>query len=98
LFYGFALVNYKLSVYNKISVLFLPIYSKCHKYSPSAPSKAYDKMVSRKPGVIFNPEQVIDYVIKPGKERPNEELAKVYYDVSTILCITLFDDMKQFSC
>ncbi|XP_031553168.1 nipped-B-like protein [Actinia tenebrosa] len=59
--------------------------SKCHKYSPSAPSKAYDKTVSRKPGTTFQPEQVIDYVCYPNKERPVEELAKVYCEFKGLM-------------
>lgn len=45
--------------------------------------------MSRKPGTIFHPEQVIDYVSNPNKERPVEELAKVYHDVSTVLVIPI---------
>jgi len=71
-----------LTLFPHLFIVAFTIFSKCHKYSPSAPSKAYDKTVSRKPGVAFNPEQPLDYVMHPNKERSPEELAKIYYDVS----------------
>ena len=60
---------------------FLLYYSKCHKYSPSEPTKAYDKNVSRKSGLVFKPEQVLDYVAEPDRVRTREELAENYCDV-----------------
>lgn len=40
--------------------------------------------MSRKPGIVFQPEQVIDYVSHPDKDRPTEELARVYCEVSIV--------------
>ncbi|XP_032230599.2 nipped-B-like protein B isoform X2 [Nematostella vectensis] len=59
--------------------------SKCHKYSPSAPSKAYDKTVTRKPGIVFNPEQVVEYVTNPKRERTNDELAHQYCEFKNMM-------------
>ena len=39
-----------------------PIHSKCQKYSPTESSKAYDKAVSRKQGVVFDPKQVVEKI------------------------------------
>lgn len=39
-----------------------PICSKCQKYSPTESSKAYDKAVSRKQGVVFDPKQVVEKI------------------------------------
>ena len=38
------------------------VCSKCQKYSPTEPSKAYDKTISRRTGVTFDPKQVLDQV------------------------------------
>lgn len=38
------------------------LYSKIHDYSPSESSKVYSKPVTRRPGVAFNPHQVVDLV------------------------------------
>ncbi len=38
----------------------LYFYSKCQKYSPTEPSKTYDKAVSRRSGVNFDPRQVME--------------------------------------
>lgn len=37
-------------------------HSKCQKYSPTESSKAYDKAVSRKQGVVFDPKQVVEKI------------------------------------
>lgn len=60
-------------------IFFVP--SKCHKYSPSEPTKAYDKTVSRKVGVVFNPEQVLRYVEEPEAVRSHEQLVRDYLEV-----------------
>ena len=59
--------------------IFVP--SKCHKYSPSEPTKAYDKTVSRKVGAVFNPEQVLRYVEEPEAVRSHEQLVRDYLEV-----------------
>ncbi|XP_046841675.1 nipped-B-like protein isoform X2 [Xenia sp. Carnegie-2017] len=52
--------------------------SKCKKYSPSEPSKAYDKGITRKHGVKFNPEQSIA-CIESGCSMPSSvEVVKQY--------------------
>ena len=56
-------------------------FSKCHKYSPSEPTKTYDKTVSRKAGVFFNPEQVLRYVEEPDAVRSHEQLVQDYLEV-----------------
>ena len=56
-------------------------FSKCHKYSPSEPTKAYDKTVSRKVGVVFSPEQVLRYVEEPEAVRSHEQLVRDYLEV-----------------
>ena len=38
------------------------MHSKCQKYSPTESSKAYDKAVSRKQGVVFDPKQVVEKI------------------------------------
>ena len=38
------------------------MHSKCQKYSPTESAKAYDKAISRKQGVVFDPKQVIETV------------------------------------
>ena len=43
-------------------LLLCPFYSKCQKYSPTESSKAYDKAVSRKQGVVFDPKQVVEKI------------------------------------
>jgi len=40
----------------------MSVCSKLHKYTPSAASKDYNKPVTRKSGVKFNPHQVVDLV------------------------------------
>lgn len=64
--------------HNSLSVCF---YSKCHKYSPSEPTKAYDKTVSRKTGIVFEPEQVLQYVEEPDAVRSHEQLVRDYLEV-----------------
>ena len=57
--------------------------SKCRKYSPSEPSKAYDKGIARKPGVKFHPEQPIS-CLESGCMLPSrEELVQQYLEVIT---------------
>lgn len=59
--------------------------SKCHKYSPSEPTKAYDKTVSRKVGVVFNPEQVLRYVEEPEAVRSHEQLVHDYLEFKFLM-------------
>lgn len=59
--------------------------SKCHKYSPSEPTKTYDKTVSRKAGVFFNPEQVLRYVEEPDEVRSHERLVQDYLEFKTLM-------------
>ncbi|XP_078354070.1 nipped-B-like protein isoform X1 [Oculina patagonica] len=59
--------------------------SKCHKYSPSEPTKAYDKTVSRKAGVVFNPEQVLRYVEEPDAVRSHEQLVRDYLEFKCLM-------------
>lgn len=66
-------------------VLTLLFCSKCHKYSPSEPTKAYDKTVSRKAGVVFNPEQVLRYVEEPDAVRSHEQLVRDYLEVKFLI-------------
>lgn len=69
-------------------VLFLVVvFSKCQKYSPTESNKANDKTASRKGGVAFDPEQVVQLVrheaisaIKPIL--PKEECIRQYLEVS----------------
>jgi hypothetical protein len=44
------------------TLLRFPVHSKCQKYSPTESSKAYDKAVSRKQGVMFDPKQVVEKI------------------------------------
>ncbi|KAK2556654.1 Nipped-B-like protein B [Acropora cervicornis] len=59
--------------------------SKCHKYSPSEPAKAYDKTVSRKTGVLFEPEQVLRYVEEPEAVRSHEQLVHDYLEFKCLM-------------
>lgn len=59
--------------------------SKCHKYSPSEPTKAYDKTVSRKTGVVFEPEQVLRYVEEPDAVRSHEQLVRDYLEFKCLM-------------
>ncbi|KAJ7372534.1 hypothetical protein OS493_019043 [Desmophyllum pertusum] len=59
--------------------------SKCHKYSPSEPTKAYDKTVSRKVGVVFNPEQVLRYVEEPDAVSSHEQLVRDYLEFKCLM-------------
>lgn len=59
--------------------------SKCHKYSPSEPTKAYDKTVSRKAGVFFEPEQVLRYVEDPDAVRSHEQLVHDYLEFKVLM-------------
>ncbi|XP_015761571.1 PREDICTED: nipped-B-like protein isoform X2 [Acropora digitifera] len=59
--------------------------SKCHKYSPSEPTKAYDKTVSRKTGVLFEPEQVLRYVEEPEAVRSHEQLVHDYLEFKCLM-------------
>jgi len=59
--------------------------SKCHKYSPSEPTKAYDKTVSRKTGVLFEPGQVLRYVEEPDAVRSHEQLVRDYLEFKCLM-------------
>ncbi len=65
-------------------------FSKCQRYSPNQSNKAYDKAVSRKTGVAFEPKLVIDAVRSEvvGKRtlKSREEYLKQYLEVC-VYCI-----------
>ncbi|KAJ7372537.1 hypothetical protein OS493_019046 [Desmophyllum pertusum] len=57
-----------------------PSKSKCHKYSPSEPTKAYDKTVSRKVGVVLILNKFLRYVEEPDAVSSHEQLVRDYLE------------------
>ena len=63
-----------------------PTYSKCQKYTPTESIKVYDKAISRKQGVVFDPKQVVEKmqaeVFGPTKTLDQDECIRHYLEVS----------------
>ena len=60
-------------------------FSKCQSYSPNESNKAYEKAVSRKSGILFEPQLVIEEVQSEAVGRrtlkPREEYLRRYLEV-----------------
>jgi len=63
---------------------------KCQHYSPNESNKAYDKTVSRKSGVVFEPRLVIEEVKSEALSRRSlkskDEYLRQYIVVRVYLC------------
>jgi len=68
-------------------------YSKCQQYSPTeSNTKAYDKAPTRKQGVVFNPEFIIDMLKAENANkkkiiRSKEECLTIYFQVGIFVFI-----------
>ena len=79
---------------------FSPFYRKLSQYSPSDTSKAFDRAVTRRSNVKFNPKQTIQ-LLKLGepKEWDDEQkldLVKKYMDVRIVKSFLDISRYKQF--
>jgi len=69
--------------------------SKCQQYSPTeSNTKAYDKAPTRKQGVLFNPEFIIDMLKAENSKkkviRSKEECLTIYFQVKSLYLLYLY--------
>ena len=73
------------SEFTILSTFVCVIFSKCQKYTPNESNKTYEKAVTKKCGISFDPNLVVDALkndmLSKKQTKTKEEYLKTYLEV-----------------